>query len=75
MNKQDLKQALSILKSQKLLKYYDIDIIYKNDLKEYQAFWIDYKDRSQFINFPYITNKNNKISYIKDLIYENYIKQ
>jgi len=76
MNLKELKRAFIILKSQKLINEYDIEIYNKNDPLEkiYKTYFNTYKWKSYFINFGYMKNKNNKTSYIKELIYENYIK-
>ena len=76
MNYKDLKQVFIILKSQKLINCYDIEIYNKfdPDKKEYKTFFQVYNWKSYFINFWYMKNKNNKTWYIKNLIYENYIK-
>ena len=76
MNLKELKRAFIILKSQKLINYYDIEIHNKYDIekKEYKTFFEKYDWKSYFINFWYMKNKDNKISYIKELIYNNYIK-
>lgn len=74
MNLKELKQAFIILKSQKLINTYDIDIEYIDNDKIYKTFFNTYKWKSYFINFWYNKNKNNKTSYIKELIYEKFIK-
>lgn len=76
MNLKELKRAFIILKSQKLINYYDIEIHNKYDIekKEYKTYFQVYNWKSYFINFWYMKNKDNKTSYIKELIYENYIK-
>ena len=75
MNLKELKRAFIILRSQKLIDYYDIEISNKNDpiLKEYKTYFKTYTWKNYFINFGYMKNKNNNTSYIKNLIYENYI--
>lgn len=74
MNLKELKRAFIILKSQKLINTYDIDIEYKDNDKIYKTFFERYDWKSYFINFWYNRNKENKTWYIKNLIYENYIK-
>lgn len=76
MNLKKLKQAFIILKSQKLIKYYEIEIHNKENKldKIYKTFFIDYKNKSYFINFSYIRNMDKTITDIKELIYNNYLK-
>ena len=69
MNKKDLLFGLSILKSQKLLDYYWIDIVYKNDLKFYQVYFKTYKQEYYVLD---IKKTKNKLD-IKNIIYQNYI--
>lgn len=69
MNKKDLLFGLSILKSQKLLDYYWIDIVYKNDLKFYQVYFKTYKWKYYVLDFKKTKNKLD----IKNIIYQNYI--
>ena len=75
MNKKTLKNALQILKSQKLIPRYEIEIK-KDDitwLKEYIVIFHAYnKKYSNFIHF----NKNCRYntSDVKNILYENYIK-
>lgn len=75
MNLKELKRAFIILRSQKLIDYYDIEVFNKNDKqnKVYKTYFKTYKWKNYFINFWYMKNKNNKTSYIKELIYKNYI--
>ena len=76
MNLKKLKQAFIILKSQKLIKYYEIEINNKENKidKIYKTFFIAYNNKSYFINFPYIRNMDKSITDIKELIYNNYLK-
>lgn len=75
MNKKTLKDALQILKSQKLIPRYEIEIK-KDDiiwLKEYIVIFHAYnKKYSNFIHF----NKNCRYNTndVKNILYENYIK-
>ena len=69
MNKKDLLFWLSILKSQKLLDYYWIDIVYKNDLKFYQVYFKTYTWKYHVLDFKKTKNKLD----IKNIIYQNYI--
>lgn len=78
MNKQKLKTAFSILKSQKLISYFDIEIYYNGDVKEksekmYRAYFQTYKGKYEIVNFSYIKNQKKWISDIKEMIYNNYI--
>lgn len=75
MNLKELKRALTILKSQKLIKYYDTEIEYWNNDKLYRAYFENYNWFSHCVCFWYNRNKNNHTDTIKNLIYENYIKQ
>lgn len=69
MNKNDLKEAFRILKSQKLIDYYYCDIVYKFDNKFYQVWFKTYDWKHKIINF----RKDFDWSKIKNTVYENYI--
>lgn len=69
MNLKELKQAFIILKSQKLIDFYDIEIYKNENQKLYKTYFKTYNWTYYCINF------NSKIKdNIKELIYENYIK-
>lgn len=75
MNKKTLRDALQILKSQKLIPRYEIEIK-KDDitwLKEYIVIFHAYnKKYSNFIHFS--KNSRYNTSDVKNILYENYIK-
>lgn len=69
MNLKELKQAFIILKSQKLIDFYDIEIYKNENQKLYKTYFKTYNWNYYCINF------NSKIKdNIKQLIYNNYIK-
>jgi len=68
MNLKELKQAFIILKSQKLIDFYDIEIEKNDNEKLYKTYFKTYNWKYYCINF------NSKIKdNIKELIYNNYI--
>lgn len=69
MNLKELKKAFIILKSQKLIDFYDIEIYKNENQKLYKTYFKTYNWIYYCINF------NSKIKdNIKELIYNNYIK-
>lgn len=69
MNLKELKRAFIILKGQKLIDFYDIEIEKNENWKIYKTYFKTYNSKYFCINF------NSKIKdNIKELIYENYIK-
>jgi hypothetical protein len=71
MNKSDLKNAFSILKSQKLIDCYEIELFKHDNQKFYHTFFKTYDWRYYVICFKNTINKFE----IKKMIYENYIKR
>ena len=75
MNKKTLNTALQILKSQKLIDRYAIEIVKKDlEKKHYLVYFTPYKWKyAPCIHFSYTCRYD--ATQVKNILYNNYIKQ
>ena len=69
MNLKELKRDFIVLKSQKLIDFYDIEIVKNEYWKIYKTYFKTYTWKYYILNINSKTKEN-----IKELIYNNYIK-